>query len=442
MSPTRPTPFARVRRWLAAGALLLALSAPAQAIDLSQRSISSTKQFTVYSTDVALRGRVASFAEELKGVFLTLLGQSDHWKYPILLTLERAASEHETPVRVQYIQYEAGLKLQIDVRIGADPSQVNLQKYLLQALCVEYAYRDRPEVTKPGACFQEAPWWFIEGTLQLYHSRQTGIETDLFKRLVDLNHVPALAQFLAQTPDTTAGSALAAVDQGCAFCLVQLLADQPSGHENLAGFLRHLPEPAPDPVQALVRDFPGLAAEGTTPQKWWTLNLARFSAADRYKGLSPEETDAELALLLQFDIPVPKSTEKRSFGIADFEQYLKLPASREVLAEKGAQLVGLGTRANALYRGIVANYEDIFALLARGKTHGVKDRLTRIATYRETVLRRGSDIADYLNWYEATQMDSGTEVFQGYIKAANDFSAPAPKYDPVSRYLDEIAEEF
>lgn len=437
----RPS-FPRFGGLLAALVLLCAAAGPARAIDLSQRSISNSKQFTVYSTDVALRGRVASFADELKGVFLTLIGEVDHWKYPILVTLERAKSPEEPPVRVQYIQYEAGLKIQIDVRIGDDPAQVNLQKHLLQALCVEYAYRDRPEVIKTGSRFLEAPWWFIEGALQIYHTRETGIATDLFKRLVDLNHVPSLEQFLAQTPETTAGTAFAAIDQSCAYCLVQLLGDQPSGHENLGRFLRHVPDGAPAPLPALVRDFPGLSADGTTPQKWWTLNLARLSATDRYKGLSPEETDAELALLLQFDVPVPKSTEKKSFGIGDFEQYLKLPASREVLLEKGGQLVGLGARANALYRGVIVNYQEIFASLAKGRTHGVKERLTRVATYRETVLRRRSDIADYLNWFEATQMDSGTDAFQGYIKAANDLSAPTRRSDPISRFLDEMEEEY
>ena len=64
---------------LSAGLCAGAAAAP---IDLKERSVSSSKQFIVYCTDVALRGRVASFAEELKGEWLQLLGETDHWKYP------------------------------------------------------------------------------------------------------------------------------------------------------------------------------------------------------------------------------------------------------------------------------------------------------------------------------------------------------------------------
>ena len=46
-------------------------------------------------------------------------------------------------------------------------------------------------------------------------------------------------------------------------------------------------------LQILPRDFPTLS-DAQTIQKWWTLTLARFSALNRYQGLTPEETDAQL----------------------------------------------------------------------------------------------------------------------------------------------------
>jgi hypothetical protein len=58
------------------------------------------------------------------------------------------------------------------------------------------------------------------------------------------------------------------------------------------------------------------------------------------------------------------------------------------------------------------------------------------------VLRRTVDIADYLNWIEATQLATRSEKFDGYLKVANEMSAPAKRNDPITKYLDEIAQEF
>jgi hypothetical protein len=177
-------------------------------------------------------------------------------------------------------------------------------------------------------------------------------------------------------------------------------------------------------------------------QKWWTLNLARFSAADRYKGLSAEETDAQLASLLQFEVAGNKGGPKKSFGVGDFDEYLKLAASHAVLQERQTGLVALSSHANALYRSVVAEYEEIFSHLSRSKTMGLKDRLARVEKYREAILRRRADIADFLNWFEATQMDSNRTDFDGYLKASHELTAPARRSDPISKYLDEISQEL
>ena len=432
-------------RWFALACLaLLGGAGAASALDLSQRTVSASKQFTVYSSDAALRGRVASFAEELKGEWLGMLGQTDRWKYPVILTMERApAGQGEIPpVALSLIQYEAGFKVQIDVRIGVDPADVNLQKHLLRALFLEYAYRARPDAVQGGTPFVEAPWWLIEGTVQLLRSKQAGAETELFKRILDLNRVPPIDVFLAQKPSSDEGSSFEAMDQAGALCLVQLLIEMPSGRDDLGNYLRHLPDGSPDPLRALQRDFPALLVEEGGPQKWWTLNLARLSSADRYKGLSPEETDSELAALLQFEVPGPKGAAPKSFGIADFDAYLKLPASRPVLAANQAGLAELSLRSSALYRGVILEYQEIFSQLVRSKSHGLKDRLVRVAAWRESMLRRTADIADYLNWFQATQMDANQKTFRGYIKAANDLATPVRRNDPITRYLDEIAQEF
>ena len=83
---------------------------------------------------------------------------------------------------------------------------------------------------------------------------------------------------------------------------------------------------------------------------------------------------------------------------------MKLKGARTAVTAQHREIVALSTRANAQLRPVLAGYEEIFARLARGTTRGVNERVHRVETYRTAVLHRTTDIADYLNWFEATQL--------------------------------------
>ena len=52
-------------------------------------------------------------------------------------------------------------------------------------------------------------------------------------------------------------------------------------------------------------------------------------------------------------------------------------------------------------------------------------------------------IGDYLNWFEATQMERESGAFNDYLKAANQSEVSAPRRrDPLSVYLDALADHF
>jgi hypothetical protein len=89
------------------------------------------------------------------------------------------------------------------------------------------------------------------------------------------------------------------------------------------------------------------------------------------------------------------------------------------------------------------DYEAAFSLLARGKTKGVSERLASVQKYRTTVLQRMSDIADYLNWFEATQPVGTKHDFDEYLKTARDIAEEDRKQrDPIARYLDALEREY
>lgn len=430
------------RALAAVGVLLLAALASADALDLRERSDSASKQFTIYCEDVPLRMRVVSFVEDVKRDVLQMLGERDGWKAPIVITLDRTppGGAPEPAAAVRLVESLAGFKVQIDVRIGRDPSAVNLQRHVIRAVLLEYAYRDVG--VKGGEAFRESPWWIIEGCMELARQREHGPNTDIFRRLLEINKLPPIENFLMDRPDEL-GSTIRALDRSLAACLVQLLATQPDGRAGLARIVRGWPASDGAPLTLLKKEFPAIASDEATLQKWWTLNLAKFSAADRFQGLTVEQTDKQLAPLLSLEIPTGKGREKKTFGIADFEQYVKLPGSRAVLAERHAKIIALSTRANAVFRPILVDYEAAFSLLARGKTKGVSERLASVQKYRTTVLQRMSDIADYLNWFEATQPVGTKHDFDEYLKTARDIAEEDRKQrDPIARYLDALEREY
>ena len=422
-------------------AALFLLAAGAHAVDPRQRSDSSSQQFTIYCEDVRLRRRVASFVEEVKTDVLRMIGAPDRWKAPIVITMEKETLANPGPPSVlRLVETPVGPKIAIEVRIGDDPAAVNLQKQIVRAVLLEFAYRNIP--VRGGAAFTESPWWVIEGAIQLARTRDIGVESEIYKALIETNKLPPIEEVLADKPVDTGAAALA-FDQALALCLVQLLIDQPGGRENLARFVRDWPRSDGDPAALLRKDFPGLALKRETLQKWWTLNLARFSAMDRYTGMTAQETEKELIPLLKIDAPPDKTGAKATFAAGEFDQYLKRPGIRAILIERHSAIIALGSRANALYRPVIADYEGAFALLAKGKKGGVRERLAEGERTRSLVLRRMAEIADYLNWFEATQMGSKNDAFDSYLKAANEVSEQDRKRsDPIARYLDDLQQEF
>jgi hypothetical protein len=427
---------------VAAAVFLLNVTlATSGAIDLRARSTSSSKQFTIYCENAALRAQITTFVEEVKRGVLSVLGQPDRWRIPIVVAVEH--SLRPRPVSVRFAETPDGPTIQLHASYGDDPAADPLQRHLIRAILLDFIYRDRarPEAGQP---YVEAPWWFIAGTLETLRRRDQGIPADLYRRLVETNKLPSIEQFLAGRGDELGGTA-AAFDAACALAFVQLLREQTDGPARLATLLRTWPDEHRDPILALNRAFPALGAGTEGLQRWWTLNFARFAASDRYRGLSAEDTDRELQALLEFDIVRDKAGSTERFALGQWREFMKLPGARAALTTQHRQIVALATRANALLRPVVAGYEEIFARLARGSTRGLAERIHKVEIYRTTVLQRSSDIAYYLNWFEATQLGVRSQAFDEYLRRARQAeSTPAlgTTGKAIAEYLDELEKEF
>src|SRR4051794_16370726 len=102
--------------WIAFGCLVLVLPAPGAP---PQQSISTSRQFIVYGTDVPVRGVICDLAERTKRELLSFLGQRDTWATPIVINARYPqANLPELPtLNVDLGQTGFGLKLQLDLVI-------------------------------------------------------------------------------------------------------------------------------------------------------------------------------------------------------------------------------------------------------------------------------------------------------------------------------------
>jgi hypothetical protein len=122
----------------------------------------------------------------------------------------------------------------------------------------------------------------------------------------------------------------------------------------------------------------------------------------------------------------------------------KLTASEKMtLDQLKRDLMYLVPQTNPVLRPIGREYQEIVELLVRGKRRGVSKRLARLEQIRQQLAARMTEIDDYLNWFEATQMNSGSGNFTGYLKAVDQSQVPAPRrHDPLSVYVDALEDQF
>ncbi len=431
------------RHLLLIAALAATVRADAAPPSPATRSVTGGGQFIIYCPDAALRRQIVSLAEEVEVDVLELLGDPrDSWKAPIVISLRTpVGSGYRPPVVLQMIATPEGTKIDIDVEIRGDLAVINLRKQIVRAMLLEFSYRNRPPI-RGGEAYREAPWWLVDGAIEIFRRQDVGVDSELFRRLVENNKMPTIEQFLELRADGL-GATAEAIDAACAMGLVQSLLEQPNGRANLARLVRRWPETGGEPMAALKKDFPALGEGGASLQKWWTLNLARLAAADRFHGFSLEETDKKLAALLEIELITDTAGTKEKFQIAEYPRFIKLPGARAALTARRAEIFTLGAQANALLRPVVVEYEEIVALLARGKVPKLAARIEDLEFYRKTVLHRMDKIADYLNWYEATQFGTRTNAFDSYLKAAKEvLREENHRFEPITRYLDLIEKEY
>jgi hypothetical protein len=402
----------------------------------AEHSTSPSRQFVIYGADAKVRGAVSGLAEQTKANLLTLLRQRDDWKTSVVINLQsqQANMPEVPPADLRFSQTGFGIKLQLDLTISKNLDLSLVERVLLRAILLEMIYRKQPHINA-GAVLVEPPDWLIDGALALAPGRDRG---PLIEAVGNTEKPLSLEKFLRQRPGVL-DSTGRMLYRAYAFAFVQMLLDGKNGGAQLAQYIDHLSDSSNDPLADLKAQFPSLADEA---ERTWQLALNRLKTLQSFRLFTFAESERRLDELLRVKISEPKKPLK-VVGLDELAQH-KLSLSEKVaLDQLKRDLMFLVPQTNPVLRPIGREYQEIVALLARGKRRGVLKRLPRLELTRQQVTARMSEIDDYMNWFEATQMSSGSGNFTGYLKAVDQSQLQTPRrHDPLSVYVDALEDQL
>jgi hypothetical protein len=406
-----------------------------------ERSISPSRQFIIYGADVRLRGAMGDLAERTKGALLGILQRHDDWKTPIVLNLQfpQANLPDAPPSQLHISQTGIGLKLQLDLIIQAQVDKPAIQRDLLRAIFLEMIYRDHTDLPA-GSSYTEAPPWLIDAVISRTAGEQKQTLRDVLVAAAESNQAVSLADFLGQQPDQLDSQARMLYRANAA-ALLQFLIDQPAGPSHLSAYIESLARASNDPLSDLKGQFSSLGG-GESLETLWKSALAKFASSTRYEFLlSFAETERQLDQLLHVAIPNPKAgdlpLQLETIGQAR-------PAAGQIAALKSLhqKLLLLSTSAHPLLRPVVLEYREIALTLASGRRTRVTKRLAATKAIHLQMLHRMTEMDDYMNWFEATQLRTTSGDFTTYLKAAGASEEIEKRRDALSVYLDAIEAQF
>lgn len=402
-----------------------------------QRSTSSSQQFFIYHSDRALRSRLARKVEDLKQQWLRRLRLSDEWKSPIIIQILPLRRPDSPRIRTGLYESDGGeFKVQIDICDPASLKGAELDMEVYRALFLEYAYRNLPP--KAGKSFHQPPAWLIEGLYEDVLARDEGIATGVYERLINEERPPKLEAFLKERPEMLDATSRA-VYRARALGLFRALLRTPDGAKHLAEYCSGLPSLNGADAAKLLEYFPTLSEQPAALSKLWTLSLADASASNRVMPLGVGETQKKLSLILEISAPMdPRKPEAGAVtGPEGLQAVARTTGGRYILRQKAEDLLRLEVRAHPLMRPIVEEYRMIAGQLAAKPKKNLGTRIRKNMQLQQAVVQRSGEMEDYLNWFEATRLDTPSREFD----SASDpqlSSLSFRRNDAVSRYLDDV----
>lgn len=428
---------------LLTGLLVLPIAAATAAVELPKRSVSSSRQFIVYTNDADLRSKVAMRAEELKGAFLETIAAKDEWKLPVILNLGAPPPNVKRPPRSQLGIYEGDddrNKIQLDVYDVGFLKDREFDTELLAAILLEAAYRHTP--LRAGRDFLKPPAWALHGFAERIRARSDETTAGIYATLLSGAEPPRLTDFLAIQPDRLDATSRALYRAQAAALLDAVIA-LPEGRGGLRTYLSS-PHRSPAQLSELAASFPSLGKDGGPLSRKWILAIARASAANRINLLNERETAKQLDTVLAVKaLPDPKHPEVAAMsGPYAMPTIARSQNGRFILSQMENGLLQISLRAHPLYKSLVDEYLTITRELIAKPKRKMDRRIAAAEELRAGLTRRTGESRDYVDWVETTKIKTESPELTHTLQDIDEIEEAPERTDEISRYLDAYSERI
>lgn len=407
-------------------------------LDPIPQSTSTSRQFTVFSRDPKVRMTTASLAEEIKNVWLDVVGRPDRWQHPILIVPGSGPVKGREDIRVMLLVGDANMKrIQIDVPDARSMDSPEFAAAVYEALLMASAMDQNPSISAKAV--RRPPVWIPQALTQQFLSRKNPPPGGLIEGLMQSGRTPTVTSVLKQkNPPSSVMERT--VFRILSFALLRTLIESPGAAVEARAYLRTISLDSTDPgMEGLLAAFPSIG-NADSLERLWTLSLARIALPTRTKQLEMRETREELVRILALRAEVPR----RGGGTEVLEGAAALPA---LAAEQGGarfamniatQLMQLETRAHPLWLPVVSSLRETALELARKPRANVRKKLDGAIETLALLEDRGTRIEDFLNWVEVNRVGRPDPVFAEMLRMQEEtFDAP-PRKDALSLYMDKM----
>ena len=420
------------------GFCLLALSTvslEARENTLAGKTTSASGQFVIYSKDATRRTDLAQRADEARSQWLQKIGSDETRSHPIIIQdlIGGAKPRGNASALTGVFEGDGGeMKVQTDIYDASVLRSLSLEMEIYRALGLAWIYRNHPP--KAGKAFRSPPAWFLEGLIEEKRIKENGTPEGIYATLLKSDRPPKIEDFLKAKPELMEATSLT-LYRAQAFALLKALQQLPEGQKGLGTFLDSLAENDAD-LKTLLAAFPSLENNPSRLGKLWTLSIARNSAS---KGIDPYSVGETVRALKEvLDVSVPMDPKKpalgKATGAAAFPPLAKSEGGPYLMRQKSAELMTLEFRAHPLLKPVIAEYRKITTVLASKPQKNMDRQIEETGKILDLLLQRTGKTDDYLNWFEATQLDTLSENF---LEVTTPPEAPK-RTDPISSHLDDI----
>ncbi len=389
---------------------------------------------------------MARYAEKTKSDLLQLLRMRDEWETPVVVLLVGITSD-ETPAStgdLRIFDTEDGLSIRLQMPWHPSRLVMNYRREILRSLCLELAYRGAGAL--PDNHIAQVPAWFTDGLNGVLDIQDGELPASLFQSLLagsdplDLDQLEATrAHLLPRTAQM--------VHRAKAAALVRAMLDFDDGRAKFMEFLVSFRDPESDGLaleDRIAEHFPEMVDDRAGIQKWWSIALARLSSAARIDQLTLNATASALDETIS---PAPQPEDvMESPTMLELVAEPGKPENREALQRISLGLTRISTNANPLFQPVIAEYHSLLALTLEGsaKPQVLASKAREAEALREGLSLLASEIEDYINWTQATQIGTASSEFDEYFRAADKIlQSPRPKRDdPITNYLDSFELEL